>query len=32
MKKVARKQENLGDRGLPKTSNTDSDSKFLPDS
>ena len=32
MKKIARKQENSGDKGFTKTSNTDSDSKFLPDS
>ena len=30
MKKIARKQENSGDKGLTKSSNTDSDSKFLP--
>ena len=29
MKKIARKQENSGDKGLPKTNNTDSDSKSL---
>ena len=29
IKKLARKQESLGDKGLPKTSNTDSDSKYL---
>ena len=32
MKKIARKQENSRDRGFTKTSNTDSDSEFLPDS
>ena len=32
IKKIAIKQENSGDKGLPKTSNTDSDSEFLPDS
>ena len=32
MKKVARKQKNSRDKGFTKTSNTDSDSKFLPDS
>ena len=32
IKKIARKQENSGDKGFTKTSNTDSDSKFLPDS
>ena len=30
MKKIAKKQENSEDKGLPKLSNTDSDSKFLP--
>ena len=28
MKKIAKKQENSEDKGLPKLSNTDSDSKF----
>ena len=32
MKKIARKQENSGDKSFTKTSNTDSDSEFLPDS
>ena len=29
MKKIARKQENSGDKDLTKTSKTDSDSKYL---
>ena len=30
MKKIAKKQENSEDKGLPKLSNTDSESKILP--